>query len=694
MKLFSCLVTLGSLFAGEVVLFDPASEGVGAWSAADTSLSKTKNGSESFLQVVTTAGKLYPSAILKNSGGWDLSSCAILEIAVRNPESEIQTIYARVDSAPKTGDAKSVVPRQYPFRVGPGETKVLRFFLRPYETASGLKSSDFFGMMGTPLGGVDALYTENIQTLILFIQKPLEARRFEIGKIAARGEASKSWATMPENPFPLIDRFGQFKHREWPGKTHSENDLKTSLASETADLAANARPADWDAWGGSLDGPSLKTSGFFRVEKTEGRWQLVDPDGKLFFSLGLNCVRPGNHTPIAEREKWFETLPEEGTPAFDFFRTETSSWNGYYYKGKTFKTFNFNQWNLQRKYGVDWKGAFGEITLKRLPSWGLNTIGNWSVPWIYEKKKIPYTVNLETSGKTIGGSGAFGRFNDPFDSGFARLLQDKLEKENASSIKDPWCIGYFVDNEIPWGDEAALGQRALATAADRAGKQAAVDELKRKYPNVAALNRVWETDYDSWESLASSDKPPAPEKAWSDLTNLTRLVADRYFKTVRDVLRESAPDHLYLGCRYSGFGANPVTVMAASRYCDVVSFNVYEPSPKDQPLIAFVQDKPVMIGEFHFGALDRGQFHGGCSPVQDQAERSAAFRSYVIDALRHPLMVGCHWFQYVDSPTTGRAGDGENYQIGFVDNCDTVYPEIAATSRQLGKELYKIRLGK
>ena len=66
------------------------------------------------------------------------------------------------------------------------------------------------------------------------------------------------------------------------------------------------------------------------------------------------------------------------------------------------------------------------------------------------------------------------------------------------------------------------------------------------------------------------------------------------------------------------------------------------------------------------------------------------YTSYVQGALRNPWIVGTHWFQYADQATTGR-GDGENYQIGFVDICDTPYPETIAASREVGDAMYAYR---
>ncbi len=65
--------------------------------------------------------------------------------------------------------------------------------------------------------------------------------------------------------------------------------------------------------------------------------------------------------------------------------------------------------------------------------------------------------------------------------------------------------------------------------------------------------------------------------------------------------------------------------------------------------------------------------------------------SYVRGALRNPYIVGTHWFQYKDQATTGR-GDGENYQIGFIDVCDTPYSEIVSEAREVAASMYAYRL--
>jgi hypothetical protein len=99
-------------------------------------------------------------------------------------------------------------------------------------------------------------------------------------------------------------------------------------------------------------------------------------------------------------------------------------------------------------------------------------------------------------------------------------------------------------------------------------------------------------------------------------------------------------------------------------------------------------DKPAMIGEFHFGALDRGMLHTGLVATGSQEERGAAYAEYVRSALAHPAFVGAHWFQWVDQPLTGRTRDGENYNIGLVSIVVEPYRELLERARVVHGEAY------
>ena len=213
-------------------------------------------------------------------------------------------------------------------------------------------------------------------------------------------------------------------------------------------------------------------------------------------------------------------------------------------------------------------------------------------------------------------------------------------------------------------------------------------DLQKKYEKIDKLNAAWGTTHASWQALLEHRTPPDAKQARADLESFYTRIAEEYFRVCRDVVKQVAPHQLYLGCRFAW--VNDRGAQAAAKYCDVIGYNLYQDDVKDFRLPAGV-DKPVIIGEFHFGALDRGMFHTGLRPTASQQARADAYRNYVTGALRNPYLVGTHWFQYSDQATTGR-GDGENYQIGLVDICDNPYPETIQTVRDVGQQMYKTRL--
>src|SRR5205085_8063008 len=125
---------------------------------------------------------------------------------------------------------------------------------------------------------------------------------------------------------------------------------------------------------------------------------------------------------------------------------------------------------------------------------------------------------------------------------------------------------------------------------------------------------------------------PPPAGAAGDLSRFLEAFARRYFSTVLAALKRDDPHHLYMGCR---FGTHtPEAERAAGEVCDVVSYNIYRPriDPKVWASLNSL-GKPCLIGEFHFGALDRGMFSAGMVAAPDQAGRARMYQEYVNSVL-------------------------------------------------------------
>ena len=306
-------------------------------------------------------------------------------------------------------------------------------------------------------------------------------------------------------------------------------------------------------------------------------------------------------------------------------------------------------------------------------------------------RQTPYTDDIVPKNvqPIQGSTGDWGAFPDVFDASFEQGVRVAIARRKTTNAGDPWCLGCFSDNELSWGDDTALPLATLCAPVGQAAKQVFVADLRAKYGDIAALNEVWGTAHGSWEAMLQARLAPDQQKARDDLLAFSTKLAEQYFRTMRQAIKGAAPHQLYLGCRFSR-QVNAGAAAAAAKFCDVVSYNLYRRSLTDFRIHGNA-DVPLLVGEFHFGALDRGLFHPGFVAAPDQQTRARAYGNYVQTALQHPQFVGTHWFQYQDEPTTGRVYDEENCQFGFVDVADTPYPEIVGAARAIAAAMYRLR---
>lgn len=654
-----------------------------------------------------------PGIVFRPTGGaCDVSGLGAVEAQVKNTGKHSLPIHLVMDN-PNADRGMRRGCCILSTHIPPGKTKTLRLPISarppiPLEAA-------FRGMRGTPGGAqgrsVGSLDASNVALISVYVYKPGGEYTFEVSELRA---GSKPVFPLPEklkDLFPMIDRFGQYMHKDWPDKTHSEDDLASQRDREQADLAAHPGPRSWNQYGGWAAGPKLDATGRFRVTKWRDKWWLVDPEGRLFWSHGLVRVTWScGYTPITGRRFLFADLPGTDSPFAAFYGRSTWAIAGLYDRGT--ETYNFTGANLLRKYGPQWMEVFADVTHRRLRSWGLNTMANCSQPAIYLQKQTPYTATVyslhsppeDTPGGTgyvatihddsrviEKASGGWGKFPDVFDPSFKATLLAEVAQHKDKAVGDPWCVGYFLGNELTWGrNDTWLARAVLKSPANQPAKRVLVDDLKAKYETIDGLNAAWKTEYSSWHALLHSTDPPEGKNADEDLTAFLDKTADAYFRQCREAVKETDPTGLYLGCRFAGW-ANTRVFRAAAKYADVISVNRYSAAIDDLRLPENI-DKPVVIGEFHFGALDRGKFHASLHPVPNQMARGEAYEQYVRSGLKNPLVVGTHWHQYGDQATTGR-DDGENYQNGFIDVCDTPYVETIEGCRRVGYRLYEIRAG-
>lgn len=499
-----------------------------------------------------------------------------------------------------------------------------------------------------------------------------------------------------EKFFPMIDKYGQFKHRDWPEKIKSDADFQARKESEAKYNAKLPPINNRDKYGGYLnENYKFKSTGKFRIQKVRGKWFFITPEGNLFWSLGANAVAESSYTTLDDREFYFESLDKK------FIFPGRHSRHGYKKAGEKSRTYSFNRYNDSIKHGSDDGEARAERDIFRMGKWGFNTVGAWPHPHMINSQKIPYIIQvnsprisyLKSTNKNLVLHWA--DFPDFFEPDFENQMRETLSKLSAQ-INSPYCIGVIVDNELSWqAKNGMISSAALTCPPEQPTKKAFLAILKGKYKDISKLNAAWETSFKNWGELEANRAPiKSPTKEFaSDMDAFDETICKKYFTSCRNAVKNVSPDTLYISCRFAWRDTIPVNT--AGKICDVVAMNLYGLNPTKQAnLPKDFPDVPILIGEYTFARIDKGNFgvYGACV-CRSEKERVEKFNAYISDALGNPHIIGAHWFQWGDQPATGRP-DGENFAFGIVDICDT--PDYAMTDafRKVSKKMYSKRLAR
>jgi hypothetical protein len=502
--------------------------------------------------------------------------------------------------------------------------------------------------------------------------KPL----FEVASAGLSDTLPESYAVLDK---PVIDKFGQRKDKDWPVKIKNEEELisrNLELEKSVSDLGFTE---GWSKYGG-WKAKRFKATGFFRTQHDGQRWWLVDPEGYAFLSVGVDCIRLTSSGPVTGIEDLFEWLPVEKDAKF----AESLSGNE-----KT-KNMDFYRSNLIRVFGNEWKIRWSKMTAGLMRKLNVNTVGNWSDIDFARQNNLAYVLPLRgfPSTKIL----VYRDFPDVFSEEYQKNSEEFAKQLNEYK-DDPYLIGYFLRNEPQW----AFGYHNLAFemfATDQASatKDEFIRWINNKYKgDIQALNKAWNvniTDFEDLKKMIIKDYPSVV--ADSDFYSFSTIIVKRYIDLPCDEVARVDKNHLNLGMRYAWLSSD-LLYKAGERF-DVFSINGYGYSPPSTAEIARISGKPVMIGEFHHGAVDRALPATGITGVISQDERAAAYRNYIEHGFARPELIGMHYFQWVDQPYYGRF-DGENYNIGVVTMNNLPYPELTGAMEITNKRIYEVGSG-
>jgi hypothetical protein len=389
-----------------------------------------------------------------------------------------------------------------------------------------------------------------------------------------------------------------------PGKNWTNYPTRTLAALPEA--ATSRTDANLDQYGG-LQARKEKATGFFYPKKIGDRWWLVDPEGGLYLNKAVVAV-----TPMG------------GTNA-----------------GAAFK----------EKFGSHSNWVAGTASL--LHSLGFNGLGAWSDsdrlrqaahPLVYTRIWNFMSSYGQKRGGTYQQSGHIGYPKDcifVFDPEFEKFC-DSYAERLAATKDDPWLLGHFSDNEMPFKRDAIINYL----------------ELPEKDPgHQAAL---------AWLQARHGLQATAKDVTGQDRKDFLALVTDRYYGIVAKAIKKYDPNHLFLGSRFNDGELNyPEVFKSAGAYVDVMAVNYYRtwtPSPEKLAMWSRESGRPILITEWYVKGADSGlpNYSGAGWIVKSQLDRGLFYQNFTLGLLESKVCVGWHWFKYSDNDPSEPNTDPSN----------------------------------
>lgn len=473
---------------------------------------------------------------------------------------------------------------------------------------------------------------------------------------------------------PKVDQYGQFAGEAWPNKVTTDSELREDLKNEESELA-QINYDRFDDFGGVKGVMNLKATGFFRLQKIDGRYWLITPQGNPFYLKGVDAVpynERGNFTQVYDSAGQMRDVFAKGVPDKKDF---PEAWS------KDGKNVSFLVANIKRKYGENFHSRWLALTWKRLYAWGFNASAKWNNPFIPER--IPF----------IGDGGL--SIKDPYHPDFAVKAEEEL-KTRCTRFKDnPYMIGYQISNEDGWS-RRDIYKFLQDTSGQSGAKRALLKQLSEtsqgdpgKYfkRSGVPLEQLMK------EALNGEQIPSA------ELDTFLLASARLYYSKLAEIIRRHDPNHLFLGaslCVYQ----DVFWIQGAAEIVDIVPLHCYDLNNAwvenfALPVLRKL-DKPFAQLEFAFTTTKRGfpPFGDRRTVVASHADRGRAFQMLTEHLAADPLCVGTAYFVLHDQPLTVRAHHWENYNFGLVDVVDRPYDDMLKYVKKANERLFDIHAGK
>jgi hypothetical protein len=388
-----------------------------------------------------------------------------------------------------------------------------------------------------------------------------------------------------------------------------------------------------------------KATGFFRTEKIADRWWIIDPAGYPYIDRSVVNLGTGGSAR--------------------------------------------QQQALAKRFGD--KESWIQQTSQLLRDNGFTGAGCWSEADLIRSQKNPlvYTVNIapmqtlhDQHRQRVGkyrNAGWQGYENDlvlVFDPEFEKIA-DQTAKQLARYKDDPFLLGYFTDNELPWKNDALIRHLIYLPQTDP-GYLAAKQWLDARKGRAATVADVTAEDQDAFNAF----------------------YFDRYMAIVTSAIRRYDTNHMYLGCRFNQETEelrSQAIFEVAGKYMDVVSINHYRKWEPDQKILANWGEwssRPFFITEWYIKGEDSGLPNktGAGWLVPSQKDRGLFYQNFCLELLQSPSCVGWQWFKYQDNDPENLNTDPSNRDSnkGIVSPVYEPYNDLLSQMKALNQQVYHL----
>jgi hypothetical protein len=433
-------------------------------------------------------------------------------------------------------------------------------------------------------------------------------------------------------------------------------------------------------------------TGFYRVEKAEDRWWLVDPEG-----------RPAWAIAIAGRNYLFNEGPTPGVNPVTITPLFTSNY------GKTPNEIN------EKLYQIFQDKGFNAFDGQTDEEHALITRARYESGEPY----IPMTHILRLS-FALSDSSAFVRDRDgnirhgtaigthsvadPFNPHWRKAARKKAEETIPRYRVKPWFLGWFIDNEM------SFNQLYRFIWAEYSSREF-IKKLEEKYSSIDALNKAWTSSYGTYMYTSFNDilsEKPEPSEwddpLWADFAAFERHMMKEYIDFTYDLVKELDPNHLIISNRIN-LGPMPEIYRTADLWgkYDIVCMNIYPDnnkigfSPGELEIMKKLHNRtgrPILIGEWSVPAIDSELYEFGEDPfgrpldwswpqvLRTQKERGEAYEICIKQLASLDFMIGAGWFISFDIDRPERRANR-----GMINSNFELYEDLTNAMKKANAEI-------